>query len=93
MQSNFGIDSSAANPLEQQYDDLELKKIYEDHFIERKVDQNNMPIPPPYELFLLYRDGKREKLDPRLNKRLGKTYDMANVHRIDVEFPMSADFT
>ena len=71
---------------------MELKKIYEDHFIDRKLDQNNMPIPPPYELYILFRDGKREKLDPRFNKRLGKSYDMGNVHRIDVEFPMSADF-
>ena len=50
-------------------------------------------MPPPYELFALYRDGKREKIDPRQSKKLGKAYDMHNLHRIDVEFPMQADFS
>ena len=65
-----------------------MKLNYEELFINRKVDQNNMPMPPPYELFALYRDGKREKMDPRQSKKLGKAYDMHNLHRIDVEFPM-----
>ena len=46
-------------------DEAVLKQNYEDLFINRKVDVNNMPMPPPYELFALYRDGKREKIDPR----------------------------
>ena len=70
-----------------------MKHNYEELFINRKNDVNNMPMPPPYELFALYRDGKREKIDPRQSKKLGKAYDMHNLHRIDVEFPMQADFS
>lgn len=38
------------------------------------------------------KDGKREKMDMKLNKRILKTYDMASLLRIDIEFPMKADF-
>lgn len=52
-----------------------------------------MPLPAPYDLYAVFKDGRREKVDPRMNKKLGKAFDMQNLVRFDVEFPMMADFT
>jgi len=35
-----------------------------------------MPLPSPFELYIVSKDGKRERLDPRMMKKLGKVYDM-----------------
>lgn len=47
---------------------------------------------PPYNLFLNMRDGSRQKLDLKLNRKLNKQYDMNNVVLMEAEFLISADF-
>ena len=51
-----------------------------------------MPLPSPYDLYAVFKDGRREKVDPRLSKRLSRAHDMQQLVRFDVEFPMIADF-
>lgn len=38
------------------------------------------------------RDGSRQKLDLKLNRKLNKQYDMNNVVLMEAEFLISADF-
>jgi len=38
------------------------------------------------------RDGFKQKLDFKLNKKIGKVFDISNILRIEVEFPIVADF-
>jgi hypothetical protein len=65
------------NP-KQQYEDCFFN---EDHRFEK-----------PYELFIVSKDGIRRKIDIRCMKKISMAYDLLQCHRIDVEFPMIADF-
>lgn len=46
----------------------------------------------PYELYIVTRDGIRRRMDIRSQRKLSAVYELEMCHRIDVEFPMIADF-
>ena len=46
----------------------------------------------PYELFMVTKDGLREKIDIFSHLNLKSTYDLEACHRIDIEFQMISNF-
>ena len=46
----------------------------------------------PYELFMVTKEGVREKIDIFSHLNFKSTYDVESCHRIDVEFQMISDF-
>ena len=63
------------------------KQQYEDCFF-----NDDHRYEKPYELFIVSKDGIRRKIDIRNMKKVNLAYDLNQCHRIDVEFPMIADF-
>ena len=74
-------------------DDQAIKSVFEETFVERKKAANGSLVPLPYEFYAVDKQNKREVIDPSLNKKFSKVFDLNNLLRLEIEFQQNTDFT
>jgi len=67
-------------------DDQAIKSVFEETFVERKKAANGSLVPLPYEFYAVDKQNKREVIDPSLNKKFSKVFDLNNLLRLEIEF-------